>query len=317
MTGTTIPTEAEVLGYFDSLSNWGRWGADDELGALNFLTPEKVRQAASLVRDGRQVSCARTVEFEASVDAPNPPVHFMIESGEGWATGDKVSLRAAQGSADFFGMAYHGVTITHIDSLCHFFWQGRMYNDRPAHLVSTYNGATVESVENAGDGIITRGVLVDAPMIRGVDWLERGEGVMPDDILAAERRCGFTVEEGDVLLVRTGQLRRRNVEGPADPAEVGSTACQAACLPLLHERGVAILGSDTGNDVSPAHYPSVPNPIHQVGLVKMGMWILDNADLEELARHCAEVGRWEFMFTIAPLKLSNSTGSPVNPLALF
>ena len=131
MTGTTIPTEAEVLGYFDSLSNWGRWGADDELGALNFLTPEKVRQAASLVRDGHQVSCARTVEFEASVDAPNPPVHFMIESGEGWATGDKVTKRAAQGSSDFFGMAYHGVTITHIDSLCHFFWQGRMYNDRP------------------------------------------------------------------------------------------------------------------------------------------------------------------------------------------
>ena len=317
MTGTTIPTEAEVLGYFDSLSNWGRWGADDELGALNFLTPEKVRQAASLVRDGHQVSCARTVEFEASADAPNPPVHFMIESGEGWATGDKVTKRAAQGSADFFGMAYHGVTITHIDSLCHFFWQGRMYNDRPAHLVSTYHGATAESVENAGGGIVTRGLLVDAPMIRGVDWIERGEGVMPDDILEAERRCGFTVEEGDVLLVRTGQLRRRNVEGPADPAQVGSTACQAACLPLLHERGVAMLGSDTGNDVSPAHYPSVPNPIHQVSLVMMGMWILDNADLEELARHCAEVGRWEFMFTIAPLKLSNSTGSPVNPLAIF
>ena len=78
-----------------------------------------------------------------------------------------------------------------------------------------------------------------------------------------------------------------------------------------------MLGSDTGNDVSPAHYPSVPNPIHQVGLVMMGMWILDNADLEELARHCAEMGRWEFMFTIAPLKLSNSTGSPVNPLAIF
>ena len=94
-----------------------------------------------------------------------------------------------------------------------------MYNDRPAHLVSTYHGATVESVENAGGGIVTRGLLVDAPMIRGVDWLERGEGVMPDDILEAERRCGFTVEEGDVLLVRTGQLRRRNEGGPRGPGQ--------------------------------------------------------------------------------------------------
>ncbi len=317
MTDATIPTVAEVLGYFDSLSNWGRWGDDDQLGALNFLTPEKVRQAASLVRDGHQVSCARTVLFETAADVNIPPVHFMIESGEGWATGQKVTDRVVQGASDFFGMAYHGFTITHIDSLSHFFWQGQMYNGRPAHLVSTNAGATVASVENAGGGIVTRGVLVDVPMVRGVDWVERGEGVMPDDVLEAERRCGFIVEEGDVLLIRTGQLHRRNVEGPVDPTAVGSAACQAACLPLFHERGIAMLGTDTGNDVAPAQYPSVPNPIHQVGLVKMGMWILDNADLEELGRQCADRGRWEFMFNIAPLKLSNSTGSPVNPLAIF
>ena len=113
-------------------------------------------------------------------------------------------------------------------------------------------------------------------MIRGDDWVERGEGVMPEDILAAEERCGFTIEEGDVLLVRTGNLHRRNVEGPVNPREAGSPACQAACLPLFHERSIAVLGSDTGNDVMPSQYESMSNPIHQVGIVAMGLWILDN-----------------------------------------
>lgn len=213
-----VPSEEEVLGYFKSLSNWGRWGEEDQLGTLNFLSPKKTLQAASLVKEGVTVSCARTITWESAPDIPNPPIHFMVESGEGWASGDKVTSRPSQASTDFFGLIFHGYAITHIDSLAHFFWEGKMYNGRPAHLVSTNQGATVESVELAKNGIITRGVLVDVPMIRGVDWLERGEGVMPEDILAAEERCGFRVEEGDVLLVRTGQLHRRNVEGPVNPS---------------------------------------------------------------------------------------------------
>ena len=285
------PTEGEVLGYFDSLSNWGRWGEDDQLGTLNFLTKEAMLSAVSLVKDGAPISCARTIGFEPSPDAPVPPVHYMVESGEGWATGEKVSERSAQVSMDFFGMVFHGSTVTHIDSLAHFFWKGKMYNGRPAHLVSTSQGATVKSVELAKSGIVSRGVLVDAPMIREVEWLERGEGVMPADILEAERRCGFRIQQGDVLLVRTGQLHRRGVEG-AVPGTQGSTACQAACLPLFHERGIAVLGTDTGNDVSPTGYPSMTNPIHQVGIVAMGLWILDNAALDELAEACAQRGRW-------------------------
>ena len=245
------------------------------------------------------------------------PLHFMLESGEGWASGDKVTNRPSQAATDFFGMAFHGYHITHMDSLAHFFWQGKMYNGRPPHLVSTGMGATVESIELAKDGIATRGVLVDVPMIRGVDWVERGEGVMPEDILAAEERCGFRIEEGDVLLVRTGNLHRRNMEGPVNPREAGSPACQAACLPLFHERGIAVLGSDTGNDVMPTQYSSMSNPIHQVGIVAMGLWILDNPNLEELAAACKERNRWEFMLTINPLRLFNTTGSPVNPIAIF
>ncbi|MDP6403193.1 MAG: cyclase family protein [SAR202 cluster bacterium] len=312
-----VPTEDEVLGYFESLSNWGRWGEDDQLGTLNFLGPEKTRRAVSLVSEGETVSCARTVSFEPAADSSPPPVHYMVESGEGWASGDKVSSRSNQAATDYFGMVFHGHAVTHLDSLAHFFWKGKMYNNQPAHLVSTSLGATAESVELAGNGIVTRGVLVDTPMIRGVDWLERGEGVIPDDILRAEERCGFKIEEGDVLLVRTGQLHRREVEGPVDVRIAGSTACQAACLPLLHERGIAALGSDTGNDVQPSGYPSVSNPIHQVGITAMGLWILDNVNLEDLATACKAKNRWEFLLSVGPLRLSRTTGSPVNPIAVF
>jgi kynurenine formamidase len=311
-----IPSEDEVLGYFDKLSNWGRWGPDDELGTPNLITPEKTRRALATVQEGITVSLARDVLWEGAADVPSPPVHFMLESGEGWASGEKVSARPNAAAIDYFGMVFHGVAVTHVDSLAHFFWEGKTYNGKPAHLVSTSLGATVCSVVAAKDGFISRGVLVDVPMIRGIDWVERGEGVMPEDIVAAEERCGFKVEDGDILLVRTGQLRRRNVEGAVGPA-AGSTACQAACLPLFHERGIAVLGSDTGNDVRPAHYTKVTQPIHQVGITAMGLWILDNANLEDVAEACRQRNRWEFMLSIGPLRLHNTTGSPVNPIAVF
>ena len=311
-----IPTEEEVLGYFKSLSNWGRWGDDDQLGTPNLITPEKTRRAVATVQEGTTVTLSRTVNFEATLDAPNPPVHFMVESGEGWASGDKVTTRATAAASDYFGMIFHGYTITHVDSLAHFFWEGQTYNGNPAHLVATNQGATVCSVEEAKNGIVTRGVLVDVPMLRGTEWVERGEGVMPDDILKAEEQCGFKIEEGDVLLIRTGQLHRRGVEGPVDRS-AGSTACQAACLPLFHDRGISMLGTDTGNDVSPPQYSRVQSPIHQVGITAMGLWILDNANLEDVSKACRERNRWEFMVSIGPLRLHNTTGSPVNPIAIF
>ena len=313
----TIPTEEEVLAYFEELSNWGRWGEDDQLGTLNFLSDENTRKAVSLVREGRTISCARTISWEPAPDVSSTPIHYMVESGEGWASGDKISARPNQAATDFFGLVFHGYTITHIDSLAHFFWKGKMYNGRPAHLISTSRGATVESVELVKDGIMARGVLVDVPLIRGIDWVERGEGVMPEDILAAEERCGFRIQEGDVLLIRTGNLHRRNVEGAVNPREAGSPACQAACLPLFHERSVAVMGSDTGNDVMPSQYVSMSHPVHQVGITAMGLWILDNPNLEELAEACKQRNRWEFLISINPLRLYNTTGSPVNPVAIF
>ena len=144
-----IPSEAQVLDWMISLSNWGRWGPDDQLGAPNLITPAKTQQAIATVKEGVTISMSRTVRFEATVDAPNPPVRFMVESGEGWASGDKVSIGPIQVAMDYFGMIFHGTTVTHVDSLAHFFWEGKTYNGKPAHMVSTNLGATVCSVERS------------------------------------------------------------------------------------------------------------------------------------------------------------------------
>ena len=155
-----IPTEEEVLGYFSKLSNWGRWGPDDELGTPNLITPEKTKRGIATVQEGTTVSLARDILWDATADVPNPPVHFMVESGEGWASGDKVSGRPNAAATDYIGMIFHGYAVTHVDSLAHFFWEGKTYNGKPAHMVSTNLGATVCSVVAAKKGFTSRGVLV-------------------------------------------------------------------------------------------------------------------------------------------------------------
>ncbi|MBI4201044.1 MAG: cyclase family protein [Chloroflexi bacterium] len=312
----SVPDEATVLGYSKALSNWGRWGKDDQLGTLNLVTPSKTLQAAKLVREGITVSCARPIIAESAPDALLPPLHFMIGSGEGF-TPDAVPLPGqAQSSTDFIGMAFHGTTITHVDSLAHIFWEGRMYNGRPASLVTTRQGATASSIELLRHGVVTRGVLLDVARVRGVDWMEPGEAVFPQDLDAAEEACGARVQEGDVLLVRTGNYRRRLEKGPWDQG-ANRPGPHAECLPWFHQRGIAMLGSDTPNDVAPSGYQRMSLPVHQVGIVAMGLWLIDNCNLEDLARACAQQGRWEFLLSVSPLPIRYGTGSPANPVAIF
>lgn len=309
------PSQDELLEWMTSLSNWGRWGKEDQLGTLNFLSPTTTRRAAGLIKDGGTVSCARPVAYDAGPHAPRPPQHFMVMSGDPYRSGDGGPDR--QVAMDYFGLIFHGHSVTHLDSLAHFFWDGSMYNGWPSHLVSTAEGATAESIDLAHRGIVTRGILVDAPLVRGVEWLELGDGVSLADIGEAKDRCGIVPQEGDVLLLRTGQYQRWLERGPIDSNTEGSSGPLPEILPLVRESGVAVLGSDTGNDVRPTGYPRFTNPVHQIGLVAMGLWILDNANLEELAHACVERGRWEFFVQILPLRIPNATGSPVNPVAVF
>ncbi len=311
-----IPLEAQVLEWMSSLSNWGRWGGDDQMGCLNLITPAKRKAAAALVRDGVSVSCARPIVTDMSADVSHQVQRYMVDSGEGRDTDPPERKLTRRGASEFIGMVFHGQTITHIDAMSHYSWQGKMYNGTPASRVTSREGAQSHSIEAAGEGIVTRGVLLDIPPVRGVNWLEAANPVMPEDLEAAERLQNVRVEEGDILLVRTGNYRRRLETGPVPNSEPG-VACQVACAPWFKERGVAMLGTDKPNDVRPSQYATIGSPLHVMCLVTMGLWLIDNANLEQLAEACRERGRYDFMLTLAPLRLRNVTGSPVNPIALF
>lgn len=294
---------AAVAEFHQSLSNWGRWGDDDQLGSLNTITRAKRTDAARLVTSGRAVSCARPLPTQPAADNHKPVLHHMIgTASEGYG-------------GDFFGMAPHGYAVSHIDALCHIFHEGRLYNGASAERV-TAHGAEALSIDALRDGIVSRGVLLDVPRQRGAAWLEPGEAIYPEDLEAAERAAGVRVEAGDVLLVRTGRWALREQRGPWDPHEA-LAGLQAACLPWLRERDVAALGSDGVSDAVPSRSGAFRLPIHSVAIVAMGLHLLDNLDLEDLARACEAEGRWEFLLSIAPLVLVGGTASPVNPIALF
>jgi len=220
-------------------------------------------------------------------------------------------------AADCLGLAFHGYSVTHLDALSHLFWDRKGYNGRPASDVSTASGAATGSVEVAGDGIVTRGVLLDLAHARGREWLDPGEAVLPDDLKRAEREQGITVGRGDLLFVRTGRDARRAAKGPIHPDHDGAAGLHYSCLPYLHEREIAVLGSDSVTDALPSGALGFEMPVHTVSLVAMGLWLLDNAYLEGLGSQCRKRGSWEFMIVLAPLLLKRSTGSPVNPIAIL
>ena len=315
----TPPPEDEVLAWFDTLSNWGRWGDDDELGTLNLVSAEKRRAAAALVREGVTVSCAWDIDPRPAIDQfVGAPQRFMLGTGEGLSDPDRPGGPVRGGGAlEYIGLVYHGYSVTHVDGLSHIFWDNKMYNGKPAARVSVALGATTHGITALRDGVVTRGVLLDAAAVKGKDWLEPGEPVFPDDLDAAERAQGASVGEGDVLMLRTGYARKKRQQGPDDVRAVGRAGYHAACLPWLRDRGIAMIASDTAQDVSPSGYSFSTHPIHSIGIVAMGLWLIDNCQLEDLVDTCRRLGRWEFQFALAPLRVLGGTGSPVNPLAVF
>ncbi|MDQ2637829.1 MAG: cyclase family protein [Actinomycetota bacterium] len=295
---------------FETSKNWGRWGEDDERGTLNLLNPEHTGAAARNVR-GRTVSCGRILPVVPSVENPVPAHHMMILAGDArHATG----VEGAEASIDYIGLSFHGLGVSHLDALCHVFHKGIMYNGFSASDVLS-TGATKNSVMAAAGGIASRGVLLDIARVRGVEWLEPGEGVTPHDLMAACESEEVTVGPGDILLVSTGRDKRRETLGLWDVGH-GLAGLDAECVPWLHERDIAMLGCDGANDIMPPNTNGWPLPIHVCCLVAMGVHLLDNLDLSGLAAVCAEERRWEFLFTVSPLQIVGGTGSPVNPVAV-
>jgi kynurenine formamidase len=299
---------------FESLKNWGRWGPDDRRGTLNYITPDKVREAASLVRSGRSVSMAIPINTVSGPDNPNPAIHYMSTMHD-VDVGSGELLRFA---TDFLGMQFHGDCHTHIDALCHIAYKGQLYNGLLADLVTSQGALDLDITEYA-HGIVSRGVLIDVPRYRGVKWLEPGEAVTREEIEAVEEAQGTRLGEGDIMVFRTGHHRRRLELGAWDPGYTGEgrAGLDPHSLTLLHERKVAVFLPDGDGETVPGPMKEIEYPIHPLQITAMGMVAADSLQLEELARACEEEGRWEFMVVIEPLRLPRATGSPFNPIAIL
>ncbi len=297
-------SQGDIDHWMTELSNWGRWGKNDQLGALNLLSPAKVQKATKLVKQGISISLAHEAITEKAVDNPSPFIHQM----------DRTGLDSDGGASDTYSVSYHGLVHTHMDALCHFFYHGKMFNGYPKEEV-TATGARQLGVERLKNGIMARAILMDIPRLRGVEFLEPGEAIFPADLEAWEKKARVKITSGDVVLIRTGRWARRAVKGPSDPSRVAGL--DASCAPWLKKRDIAVLGSDACSDVVPSGIKGVDMPIHQLMLGAMGVVILDNCDLEMLGQKADRFQSWEFLLTVAPLAVTGGTGSPINPVATF
>lgn len=305
-------TEDDVRAIFERVKNWGRWGAGDSRGTLNYITPELQRNAAALVTDGVSVSCAQELNTTASLLNPCPVQHEMVKAS------DVAPERGYSAVTDFIGIEPHGPAHTHIDALCHVVFDGYSFNGVPASAMGP-GGVTANDLTAAENGVIGRGVLLDIPALRGVPYLDPQDPILTRDLLAAEERAGVRAGEGDILLLRTG--RHQRVRALGETAERRDGKLQLAgmhpeTLLWLHERKISLLVSDGGHDVLPSPYPT-RLPIHIGTLVFIGLHLIDNAQFDALTDACAERGRNTFLFSLAPLRLRGGTGCAVNPLATF
>ena len=309
-----MATDSMAIDEFEALRTWlseqARWGQADRLGALNHITPAEIVAATAEVRLGRTVSLASPIVGEATADNPEPAVHRM--TSEPGADMDDEGLHFA---LDRLTMNVHGNADTHLDALCHVVYQGRLHNDVPASVLGTA-GAETLSVNTVRDGIVGRGVLLDIPRLRGVPWLEPGDHVTADELVAAERAQHVRVGQGDLLLVRVGHRKRRDELGPWDVAKTRAGLDPRAAQ-LLAERQVAVLGSDSNSDTAPSDTPGVAFPVHVLAIQALGLPLVDYLQLEELLPLCEQHDRWSFLCVVAPLRVPGATGSPVNPIAVL
>ena len=303
-------TQADIERMMEELSNWGRWGPDDQLGAANLITPAKRLEAIATVREGITVSLEHRLLTEEAPDVPLPFQRRMLGVPDPTAEPEFFG-----GVSDNYAISYHGYSHSHIDSLCHILYKGKMYNGVAQDTI-TEAGCATNSIANLQGGIVTRGVLLDIPRLKGVDYLDPGTPIYQEDLEAFEEMAGVVVRPGDALFVRTGRWARRAALGPWDLSEAAA-GLHASTMPWIKARDVAFLGSDGVSDVLPSQIEDVRLPVHQLTIVAMGVDLFDNQDLEAVAETAARLNRWEFMLIAAPLAVETGTGSPVNVLAIF
>jgi kynurenine formamidase len=295
--------EAEVLALAERCSNIGRWGADDQLGTLNLIDDEKRLAALRSVRAGDVVTLGAVVPVGRSRQA-----HPSAQAT--WR-------RDAISAFEAVTLDVHGYEVTHLDALGHVFLAERTWGDRPTASVLGTTGLGFGSVlPAAGRAIVTRGVLLDVAATRGVDWLTPADGIGVADLELAEARARTRVGVGDAIFVRAGHGLRAAAEGEAHDEEAPHEGVLPDVVEWLWQRGVAVYSGDC-IEQRPTSYERITMPLHQIGLAKMGLCILDCPDLETLAAACRRHGRNDFLLIVAPLKIPGGTASAVNPLAIF
>ena len=307
-----IVTEADYLRAMKEVSNWGRWGKDDELGAANLITQAKRKQALSLAKEAITVSLAHDIVQEATPDGPS---HLQ-----------RVVLNVSPtGAADRYqySASYHGSVHSHLDALdCHVMHEGKGYNGVSMEEVKAAGGCPRGHINVHKNGIVTRGILFDATLLPGKPtpegWLNLGTAIHREDLEALEKIERVKVTPGDVILLYTGRWKRRAALGPW-PGTEGWAGYHADVAYFLKERGVSFIASDAINDVAPSGLPStVPaTPLHRLALASLGVSIFDNLDFEDAAATAKKLKRYEFLFVASPLRIDKGMGSPLNPLAIF
>ncbi len=297
------------------ISNWGRWGNDDELGTLNTITPRMRVQAAALVQEGSAISLALPLNKIADSINQKPFEHEVFIFG-GDEAFDMDPDEIPQAAGDVFKIDYHGFGHSHMDALPHFAYGGKMYNGFPFEM-NVDDGFSKLGVENiAVTGVFTRGVLVDMPRFLGIDFLEPGTAITVNDLEAWEKASGVTVGAGDALLVRTGRWKKVAEDGQWNFIQEAA-GMHASVARWLKKRDVAVIGCDGVSDVMPSGVTGRFNPLHELALIGLGMPIFDNLDLDLLAEKASATGRVTFLFVASPLRVHGATGSPLNPLAVF
>jgi len=293
--------QAEFNALFEEVKNWGRWGPDDELGTANLITNQKRRQALALPTRGVTVSLSHNPMPNEAPDNPDSAFnHTMAET-----------LRS-----DTIEFSYHGYGVSHIDALCHFLHNGLMYNGVPADASSVEGGCSKLGIQNLKNGILTRGVLLDIPRLKGVSYLKPGTAIYTEDIEAWLDQVGVTVAPGDVLFLRTGRWARRAELGPWQLSG-NSAGVHASVIRWIKEQDVALFGSDSATDVQPSGVDGVALPMHTLLIAALGTNIFDNLDLELLAETAAAENQWSFMLAAGPIPVAGGTGSPLNVMAVF
>tara|TARA_B100001250_G_C19753450_1_gene768937 strand:- start:506 stop:1465 length:960 start_codon:yes stop_codon:yes gene_type:complete len=289
---------------FRKLDNTGKWSLNDRIGTINYITNEKVKSSLKFVKKGVSVS----LSFKISEDSLAPNNFNSDKLSRYSHETNELNFNGYNWVTDNFSISYHGHTHSHIDALNHLSHNGFYYNQQksPDEL----------GIENLENGILTKGILIDLPLLKGKEFIKAGYKISIQDILEFEKKFNVKIEKGDILLIRTGRWKQKKITGEWDFL-LKSTGLHFNVMQLLGDRKISVLGSDGTNDSKPPLIKEEGSPIHKLSIVAMGMPLLDNLNLEQLSKKAKLFSTWEFLVSVQPLKIDKGTGSPVNLIAIF